>query len=257
MDHYDRLKVSIIPLDMTYSDKEANIRAAGAMFASLPAATDIAVLPELFSTGYIPDKDAALSLAEPNDGPAMAFATAMATAYSCAVAGSFLAKADGKVFNRAFFVEPSGDIHFYDKRHLFSLSGEHQIVAQGTRRSPIIRFRGWNIALAVCYDLRFPCWMRNTGVMYDLLIIPANWPMKRAYAWTHLLKARAIENQAYTVGANRSGSDDYGVYDDQSHICDYTGQMISADEGRFVTATLSKSNMLKYREAFPFWQDAD
>lgn len=255
--HTDTLIVSVLPLDMAYTDKDANLRAATAMFANLQPGTHIAVLPELFSTAYIPDREAARAIAETNDGKTIAFVRDMASKHNCAICGSFLALDNDRVYNRAFFITPAGESHFYDKRHLFSLSGEGEVVSGGEMPPAIIDFCGWKIAIAVCYDLRFPIWLRNTGLKYDALIIPANWPEKRSFAWTTLLQARAIENQAYVVGANRSGSDQFGVYDNQSFVADYTGHLIQQPCGNSVTANLSKFMLDKYRKAFPFWKDAD
>lgn len=111
--------------------------------------------------------------------------------------------------------------------------------------------------MAICYDVRFPVWLRNTGNKYDLLVIPANWPDKRQYAWEHLLKARAIENQAYVIGANRSGEDSFGKYDKSTYIIDYMGQSVGENKGAFTIAELSKSSLEKIREHFPVWKDAD
>ena len=92
---------------------------------------------------------------------------------------------------------------------------------------PVIRYRGWNISLVICYDLRFPVWCRNVNNRYDMLIVPANWPSARGYAWRQLLIARAIENQAVIVGADRSGCDDYGDYEYMSYVFDPSGHEIA------------------------------
>lgn len=254
---YNKLSVAAIPIDIVAGRKDDNLGRASAAIAALPPATDIAVLPELFTTAFIPDKPRCLALAEDNDGPTLNWARQTARRFGTAIAGSFIAADGGRLFNRAFFVEPGGDAIFYDKRHTFSIGRESEIMSKGQSMSPIARFRGWNIALSVCYDLRFPVWMRNTGLKYDLMIVPANWPDLRAFAWEHLLQARAIENQAYIIGANRAGTDAFGSYTDLSRIYDYKGRSVGEASGDAITARLSKTALLKVREEMPVYLDSD
>jgi len=254
---YNKLSVAAIPLDIVAGQKEENIARASEAIAQLPAGTDIAVLPELFTTAFIPDKPICQSLAEETDGPTMRWAKQMAQQTGTAIAGSFLAKSAERLFNRAFLVEPSGDAVLYDKRHTFSIGRESEVISRGDSLPPIARFRGWNITLFVCYDLRFPVWMRNTGLKYDLMIVPANWPESRSFAWEHLLQARAIENQAFAIGANRSGSDEFGTYDDLARIYDYNGRPIGSTRTSCVHAILSKSDLEKTRAMMPVSRDAD
>lgn len=193
--------------------------------------------------------------------------------FNMAIAGSFLASIGSKIVNRGFFVEPSGETTFYDKHHLFCLSAESRLFTQGVENPPVIRFRGWNISMIVCYDLRFPVWCRNSGQRYDILLVPANWASARSYAWRHLLIARAIENQAVVVGANRSGHDDYGDYDHQSFIFDPMGKELApsatkhtgdasgletaiAPDG-FIYAGYDMTQMSKIRSYLPVGNDAD
>ena len=130
-----------------------------------------------------------------------------------------------------------GDITFSDKRHLFPLSSENTVYTPGHALPPTIRFRGWNIKIVVCYDLRFPVWTRNQpDNLYDLLIVPSNWPISRVKPYKTLLSARAIENQIYTIGCNRTGVDKYGDYTTgMSSIFDNLGEDIK--ERPVATAT--------------------
>lgn len=254
---YSKLSVAALPIDIAAGRKDDNIRIAEAAIGKMPRGTDLAVLPELFTTAFIPDKDACSALSEGNDGTTMRWALRAAKATGAAIAGSFLAKEADRLYNRAFLVEPSGDAVFYDKRHTFSIGRESEVISRGESLPPIVRFRGWNIALSVCYDLRFPAWMRNNGLKYDLMIVPANWPKSRAYAWEHLLQARAIENQAYVVGANRSGSDSFGAYDGLARIYDYNGCSVGVETDGCLHASLSKDSLEKMRVAMPVFKDAD
>lgn len=253
----DYIRIAALPLDIKWGDKKVNCEAVARACEDMPAGTDILVLPELFSTGYADDPDAMNELAEPSDGAAMTFVKELAERRSMAVAGSFLAKEAGKLYNRGFFVEPNGDTAFYDKHHLFSISSEAKIMSAGVERMPVVRFRGWNVSMIICYDLRFPVWCRCHKNEYDLLLIPANWPQARGYAFTHLAIARAIENQCSVVAADRGGSDAYGEYDGLTQIFDSRGMPVGKQIGGFIVADLSRKKQDAYRAGFPAANDAD
>lgn len=261
-----KLKVAVASLDIAWADVEENLTTVEECIKSLPAGTDLLVLPELFSTGYIIDRSTLDDVAESNTGKTVGCLLQLARNYSIALAGSFLAREGDRLFNRAFFIEPSGDTVFYDKNHLFSLSSEMNLFNAGSRPYPLVRFRGWNIAMIICYDLRFPAWCRNrSSAYYDMMLVPANWPQSRKYAWEHLLIARAIENQAVYIGANRSGNDDFGCYDDMSMVFDAMGKPIKPDcnesvnksASRLFVVTLDKQQLEECRTKLPFLGDAN
>lgn len=256
----NQLKVAIIPLDIAWGDRDENLYNASQIIDRLPKDVDVIVLPELFSTGFVTDAMQMARLADTPTAPVtLDWAAKIAKKQNAAVCGSTLFCQDGFYMNRGFFIEPSAETALYDKRHLFSLSNEADIYTPGMSQSPIVRFRGWNIAMAICYDLRFPAWLRNGDAKYDLLLVPANWPDARAYVWKQLLVARAIENQAYIAGANRSGHDDYGDYGFDRFI-DFNGQVMveqAANDQQPVIASLSQADLQKQRRAFPVLQDAD
>lgn len=254
------LRVSLLPIDIVLSDWQSNIESVLRCFASSTFDSDVVVLPELFSTGFIRSYEKASDIARAAWPQALSTLRRLAAEYNCAIAGSmmYLEEDSGQIYNRAFFADPDGGFWHYDKRHLFALGAEPEVFTRGNEPSPIINFRGWKIALAVCYDIRFPAWLRNIGLKYDVLLVPANWPEARAFAWRHLLQARAIENQAYVVGANRSGEDKMGLYTGQSFICDYTGNVIGNSNSDIkIDAELSKTSLDTFRDKFPFWRDAD
>lgn len=257
------LKLATVALDTVWCDPAANLSALGRALEMLEPDTDLVVLPELFSTGFVGDATALADVAQTNGGSTMATVAQLARRHNLAVAGSFTARTGSHIYNRGFFIEPSGDETFYDKHHLFSPSAEARLFTAGTGSMPLIRYRGWNVSMIICYDLRFPVWSRNCGCAYDLLLVPANWPHARAYAWEHLLIARAIENQACVVGANRSGVDDYGVYDDSSYIFDAMGNSVGQRVCRrsapapILTATLSLDEVTEARRRLPASLDAD
>ncbi|MDE6265922.1 MAG: nitrilase family protein [Muribaculaceae bacterium] len=252
------LNVALLSIDIAQNDPHANLEATETLLRKLNPGTDLVVLPELFSTGYCNSRDTISELAETVSGKTITRIKKWAASFNCAFAGSFLCRVGDSFFNRAFFIEPGGDETYYDKRHLFSLSHENTLYTPGISPFRTVRFRGWNISMIVCYDLRFPVWARNTGNLYDLLIVPANWGNTRQYAWQHLLIARAIENQAYVIGINRSGTDDYGTYDNTSLVIGPKGNILELPEtNNIIQATLSLQKVLDIRAYLPALNDAD
>ena len=250
----NQLKIASLQLNIAWAEIDENLKEAERLIASLPEGYDIAVLPEMFTTGFITDRNLALSMAETNGGRTLEKITQWAKRYNIAIVCSIIVEYGEQLRNRAYFVEPSGEITFYDKRHLFEISGENLIYTGGSKPVPVVRYRGWNIAFAVCFDLRFPAWLRNDKGAYDLLIIVANWPDSRRYAWEHLLIARAIENQSYVVGTNRSGIDKYGVYSLSSMTVDPKGMPLGSVYSEFVhIAELNKEMLEAFRGKFPIY----
>ncbi|MCM1021485.1 MAG: nitrilase family protein [Muribaculum sp.] len=250
----NNLKVAAIQLNIAWGDIDTNLIEAEKLIASLPEGYDLAVLPEMFTTGFIVERDLALKCAETINGHTLNKMRLWAKKYNLAVAGSVIVAEGEKLKNRAYFVEPSGEVTEYDKHHLFEISGENLIYASGERPIPIVRYRGWNIAMAVCFDLRFPAWLRSDKGGYDLLLVMANWPDTRLYAWEHLLIARAIENQAYVIGANRSGIDNYGVYSQTSKIIDPKGLPVGDNYSELIhTSDLNKEMIEAFRGKFPVY----
>lgn len=251
----------MLPLQISWRDKEANLRSVEEALASLHPDTDLLILPETFSTGYItgPDKDAVRAYAERNTGSTIERIKQWARKYSIAVCGSFIADTGGSLYNRAFFVEPSGEETFADKKHLFTMAGENRVFSSGHSRMNV-RYRGYNITMIVCYDLRFPVWCRNVRNEYDVLIAVANWPDVRIGAWNALLPARAIENEAYAIGVNCKGTDEAGIiYSGYADAIDFKGKNITViyDNSPFRYAQLDLDALQRFRKKFPAWNDAD
>lgn len=255
MEH--NLRISMIQSHIIWEDRDENLGYYGELLRRVSGKTDIAVLPETFSTGFSMNVE---KLADTMDGPTVSTIKGWAKKYKLAVVGSFIVKENGKYFNRAFFITPEGDCSYYDKRHLFRMAEEDQHFTAGSERT-IVAYKGWNICLQVCYDLRFPVWSRNVDKEYDLLIYVANWPEARKRVWKTLLQARAMENMAFVCGVNRVGIDGKGfVYRGDSLVFSPKGKKL-ADAGKREeitrTCTLEKKELTKLREKFPAWQDAD
>lgn len=258
----NNLNICLFPMNIAWGEKEKNFKTLEKSCSEIHPATDILVLPETFSTGFPSGigKEDIRPLSERNTESTIDFLKYLANRYSMAIAGSFIANSGGSLYNRAFFIEPSGEETFADKRHLFTMAGEHNNFSRGYERLKI-RYRGWNIAMIICYDIRFPVWCRNVDNEYDLLIAVANWPKVRVDAWNKLLYARAIENEAYVAGVNCSGVDTAGFeYDGSSEIIDFKGKEISnrVDENSpYIYATLSMEKLERFRSKFPAFNDAD
>jgi predicted amidohydrolase len=226
------------------------------LLTGLPTETDLALLPEMFSTGFSMNVE---KCAEPADGETVRWMKEQSATLQATLAGSMMIRENNQFFNRFLFVHPDGKIDFYNKRHLFSMGGENIHFSPGQERK-IIRIKSFRILPQVCYDLRFPVFSRNRGD-YDLLVNCANWPAPRREVWQTLLKARAIENQAYVAGVNRTGTDANGInYSGDSCIIDPKGKpMVVAvtKSEQIISAKLSKGSLERFRSNFPALADAD
>lgn len=250
------LTVTVVQADLVWEDVQANLKSFSKKIEDLSAQTDLIILPEMFNTGFSMDPK---RLSEEMDGPTMTWMANMADLKHASIAGSLIIQEDGHYFNRFVWMHPGGMYQTYDKRHLFTMAGEHHHYVRGEDRLKI-KYKGWRICPMICYDLRFPVWSRNNG-FYDLLIYVANWPDKRAYDWRTLLAARAIENQAYVVGVNRVGIDGNNHhYSGHSAIIDPGWHKVlwQQEEKEAVhTQVLSAKHLLKVREQLPFLADQD
>ena len=259
------LRVLAVQADLVWQDPEANrqnlTKLVERELHEHPA--DLVVLPEMFTTGFAMNPEAADVLDSNGRSITSAWMLALARQHNVAIAGSVAVQsADGQAFNRMWFATPEGDLHGYDKRHLFTLAGEDKAYEAGTERVEC-EWRGWRILLQICYDLRFPGFVRNNAPHpYDLALYVANWPEPRRDAWRTLLKARAIENQCFVVGVNRSGTDANGHrYAGDSLVLNHGGETL-ADAGgdgetKELRATLIRADMLAFRRKLPFLNDAD
>lgn len=256
------LKVALIPLEVVWGEKRVNIDRLTDAFSSLHRDTDLVVVPETFSTGFPVgmNKAEVEALAEPKGGVTISFLKELAISRNAAICGTFIEKCNHEgLRNSSFFIEPNGEAVYSAKKHLFSMGSEAEIFRPGDNRLHV-RFRGWNIALIVCYEIRFPIWCRNVGNEYDLLVAVAEWPEVRISSWNKLLPARAIENQAYVCGVNCKGTDPMGFnYDGSSPALDFIGNEIGWKDPKtgIIYATLRKDKLEKFRMKFPAWKDAD
>jgi len=261
------LRISLLQTALHWENKTANLDMLCKKINSIKEETEIIVLPEMFSTGFSMNKEV---LAEDMDGETISWMRKTSASKGAILAGSFIARESlsGKpaYYNRLVWMLPSGDFGFYDKRHLFAYGKEDQHYSPGKKRF-IASVNAWKINLQVCYDLRFPVWIRQSRtenqslkIEYDLLIVVANWPTVRRHAWKTLLTARAIENQCYVIGVNRTGTDGKGLaYSGESMLIGPAGETIKlfGPEEDVFTHMLDRKHLEEVRSKYPFWRDAD
>lgn len=246
------IKVAICQVDMEWENTARNLARLEPIVAA--AAADVVVLPEMFATGF---KLRPAVVAEPADGPVVTAMKRWASVYDKAVVGSVVITEDGEFRNRMFFVKPSGETVWYDKRHLFRPGGEARDYTPGDRRV-VVEWRGFRFLLLVCYDLRFPVWSRSRGD-YDAILCSASWADDRREVWRTLLRARAIENQCYMAAVNRVGTDPDAAYAGDSALVDFAGRTLAdaGDAERTMVASFDTDALAAYKERFPAWMDAD
>ena len=251
----NNLQIAILQADLIWENPNANKAKFDAMFSELKK-VDLVVLPEMFTTGFSMTPK---PFAEKMDGETVNWMQENATKLNAAIVGSIIIEEESKFYNRMLFVHPSGKIETYDKRHAFTLAGEHKEYSPGKNKL-IVDFKGWKICPLICYDLRFPVWSRNVE-NYDVLIYSANWPKPRINAWKTLLKARAIENMSFCIGVNRVGVDANGYeYNGNSIAIDFLGNEmtdVAENSEKIIYATLNKEKLIKVREKLSFLDDKD
>lgn len=244
------LIISGLNLNIIWKNKTENFKQIESAFKETSA--DVIMLPEMFSTGFYMKPE---EIADRNE-ETLEWMKKFSKEKNIAVCGSASICEGGKFLNRFYFVEPSGNYSSYDKKHLFSYSGEDKKYSAGNERI-IVNYKGWRILLQVCYDLRFPVFSRNNGD-YEAILYVANWPKSRIDAWKTLLKARAIENQAYVFGLNRIGIDGNNLeYPESSYCFSADGTEISTTNNNIVTANLDAVKLKEFRNKFPFLSDRD
>lgn len=252
----ENLKVTIIQSNLEWENPEINLKNFSEKIDRIKEDTNLIVLPEMFSTGFsMNPKIFNNNLAE----TVIAWMKKKSTEKNCVITGSVIFKEGSKYFNRLIWMNPNGNYDFYDKRHLFSFAGENNHYTSGNKNL-ICNIKKWKIKPLICYDLRFPVWSRNKN-SYDILIYVANWPERRIEAWDILLKARAIENQAYVIGLNRIGKDGNGIeHSGNSQIIDPKGKIISQTlpfQENTETVELNYSELIDFRNKFRVSDDAD
>ncbi|MEM9362852.1 MAG: amidohydrolase [Bacteroidota bacterium] len=254
MENQRTLQVALLQTALVWENPNANRSAFETKIKTIPDEVDMIILPEMFTTGFTMSPE---HIDESEGVETVEWMKKMAHEYQIAIVGSMVFQEEGKYYNRLYFAEPDGKLSSYDKRHTFTLAGEHEKYKSGDQKI-LVDYKGFRFCPLICYDLRFPVWARNTDD-YDVLIYVANWPKPRISAWDTLLKARAIENMAYCIGVNRVGFDNVGhEYVGHSACYDVLGNQVAfSDEEEIVYVTLEKEHVEKTRSKLKFLDDRD
>jgi len=251
-----QLSVAVIQSNLVWENPIQNRLNFSKKINGIDQDVDIVILPEMFTTGFTMNPDI---VAENMNGNTVGWMKQMAKDINAAIMGSLVIEDDKTYYNRMLFVEPSGEIQYYNKRHTFTLAGEHLVYQAGTEQK-VVDYKGWKIMLQICYDLRFPVFSRNT-MDYDVLVYVANWPAPRIAAWDALLKARAIENMSYCIGVNRVGMDANSLeYPGHTTVIDLFGNDVERcmdNKEDLVIAELNKDHLKRYRQKLQFLNDRD
>lgn len=252
----ENLKVTLFQAYLFWENIDKNLQNISLRLSSIREKTDLIILPEMFNTGFTMNAE---KNAETMDGKTINWMKQTAFKYDAVITGSLIIKENNHFYNRLIWMRPDGTFETYDKKHLFTLAKEHETYTAGEKQL-IVNLKGWNIMPVICYDLRFPVWLRNTNGKYDLLLAIANWPETRAHHWRSLLPARAIENQSFIIALNRVGHDGNELYYSGDSTClDPSGNVVyyKRDEEDLYTFSINKSEVSKIRTAMPFLTDAD
>lgn len=253
------MRIALLQYPIEWANPQANVGLLNERLQAIAGQADIAVIPEMFSTGFCTDRP---DLAEEwITGPTSQALQHMANTYDLAIIGSMIVSEQGRLYNRGFMFRPNDTPLYYNKHHLYRSGGEAEFFTPGNKR-PIWDFRGIKIRLAVCYDLRFPVWLRqDKHNLYDILICVACWPTVRIQYWDVLLPTRAAENHCYAVGVNMVGTDGIQM--------DYNGHSVAYDtwlkdiagfedyEAGTRIVDFSIEKLRHFREVLPQWQEAD
>jgi predicted amidohydrolase len=249
----ESLRIVIVQSDIRWKQVPENLKRYEHFLSSAQSA-DLILFPEMFATGFIPDPQSASDTTE----QVLAWLHNMAGNKQSALIASHPVQEDDVYYNRLVSISPDGSEQYYDKRHLFSPGGEDKTYKAGSGQL-ITTVLDWKIMPLICYDLRFPVWSRNT-VNYDILIYISNWPAPRDHIWEILLRARAIENQCYVIGVNRTGIDGRDIpYVGHSMIVGPDGAelgSLGSEEG-LLEFELQREKLLSFRKSFPFLKDRD
>jgi predicted amidohydrolase len=224
------INIALIQYDISWENPKENFTKLNQLFLNIKKDVELVILPEMFATGFTMNIN---ELDQSVGDSIFTWLQKKAKEINKIIIGSILIEEKKKYYNRMFWMRPDGSFEQYDKRHLFQMGDEHKVMTAGKRRV-IVPYKNIRFMLQICYDLRFPVWVKNKynkesdSHDYDAIIYIANWPEVRKHAYLSLLKARAIENQAYVIWVNRTGVDAKGVnHTGDSQLIDPLGFVIN------------------------------
>lgn len=250
------MRIAALQHDIVWEDRAATLALLDPQIrAAAAAGAKLVVLTEMFATGFSMRTHLT---AEPLDGPTVTWLHATAAAQDVWLAGSvpLQGEGDGLPTNSLLVVGPDGTRHRYDKIHPFSYAGEHERFRPGDR-DVVVEVGGVRWGLTVCYDLRFADQYWRVAPEVDAYLVVANWPAPRREHWRALLRARAVENQAYVVGVNRVGSGGDLDYRGDSALIDPAGRVLveAAQGSTMLVGDVDPDQVATVRARFPFMQD--
>ena len=250
------LKITTFQAYLFWENIDKNLQNLSLRLSAIREKTDLIVLPEMFSTGFSMNPE---KLAEDMNGKSMQWMQTQAQKFDCVITGTLIIREEGKYYNRLIWMRPDGTFEKYDKRHLFGFAEEDKHYTAGNKKL-FVELNGWKICPVICYDLRFPVWLRNTNEEYDMLLVLANWPERRSLHWRTLIPARAVENQAFVVAVNRVGHDGNEIYHSGDSMCiDPNGKVVyyKPNDEDLYTFSINLEEVAKSRTSHPFLKDAD
>lgn len=250
------LRVAAVQHNIWWEDPAENFRRVKPMIErAVDGGARMVVLSEMWSTGF---SMRSREIAEPPDGPTATFMKTTAAQMDVWIVGSFpeLTAGHDLPTNRLLMAGPGGEDHRYSKIHPFTYAGEDEHYAAG-REQLTVAVDGVRVTPLVCYDLRFTDLFWDRAAATDMYVVPANWPEARRAHWRTLLRARAIENQAWVIGVNRVGSAGRLRYVGDTAIIDPLGEADTAPDGEeaIVLGDVDPDRVARIRADFPFMQD--
>ncbi len=257
------IKIALVQTSIVWQDTRANLEKYEQILAKVDEDARLVILPEMFSSGFTMEVE---NLEKPVGKKAFEWMKEKAVSLQRIIVGSILTEENRGYFNRMYWMRPDGTYDYYDKRHLFHMAGEHRVMTAGEERK-IVQYGSWKFNLQICYDLRFPVWSKNhydagkDEYEYDVLIYIANWPEVRKEAYLPLIRARAIENQAYVIWVNRTGEDGNGIpHSGDTQIVDPYGKIVAkleAHQEGILYGMLEGEKLQHFRKKFKVGLDWD
>ncbi|KGA21699.1 putative carbon-nitrogen hydrolase [freshwater metagenome] len=250
------MKVAVIQVDTVWENRDANFAQIAPLVATaVQNGATFVLLTEMFSTGFVVNRS---DIGEPEGGPSSQFLSQMASQHKIWIGGSCpeVTTNDSRPFNSFVLVSPHGEQHRYHKIHPFTFGGEDTYFRAG-ENFVTVNVDGVRVTLFVCYDLRFADEFWATAANTDLYLVPGNWPASRREHWMALLRARAIENQAFVIGCNRVGTGGGLEYAGDSRVVNPLGEVIAeaGDVSTILYADISSEEVQNVRTTFRFMQD--
>jgi len=249
------MQVALIQTDIAWNDPEANIQQTRLLIeTACRGGANLVVLPEMFNSGF---SLATGELAERCNRLGIQCLTDIARKLSIFCIGSLPEVADsGAVYNTAYVIGPQGIVTKYRKVHLFSFGAETTAYQPGDRIE-CVELGGVRVTPLICYDLRFPRLFSAAADRTDLFVVVANWPTPRREHWMTLLRARAIENQAFVIGVNRIGAGGNLMYSGNSMAFGPSGDLLVdlGSDANMKIVTVTSEEVQVTRSAFPTLRD--